>query len=111
GEVERFDHVVFACHADQSLRMLADPSRAEREVLSAFPYQRNVAVRQTDASVLPKSRHAWASWNYRVPAQSSRQAGVTYCMNILQHLASRHVFNVTLNGEQDIDPARVLGRF
>ncbi|MDA0832342.1 MAG: FAD-dependent oxidoreductase [Planctomycetota bacterium] len=118
----RFDHVVFACHSDQAMRMLADASPVEREVLSEFPYERNVAVLHTDASILPRRRRAWASWNYRIPhhrklfitdeiKDQPSKVSVTYCMNILQNIRSRHVFNVTLNGEDDIDPSRILGRY
>ena len=112
--VQRFDHVVFGCHSDQALRMLADPSPTERAVLSEFPYGRNIAVLHTDPRILPKQKRAWASWNYRLagrPADfTSQSASVTYCMNILQHLQSRHVFNVTLNDHELIDPAKVLRR-
>lgn len=112
---EPFDHVIMACHSDQALRLLANPTPTERDVLSEFPYGRNVAVLHTDHRVLPTRKRAWASWNYHVtghPADaSSRSATVTYCMNILQHLPSRHVFNVTLNSDEMIDPAKVLGRF
>lgn len=114
GAAERFDHVVFGCHSDQALRMLADPSPDERAVLSEFPYGRNVAVLHTDPRVLPKRRRTWASWNYHLPGRpedvTSHSASVTYCMNILQHLRSRHVFNVTLNGDEQIDPEKVLRR-
>ena len=106
-----FDHVVFACHSDQALRILADPTPVERELLSAFPYQRNVAVLHTETSMLPRRRSAWASWNYRLPRENSSHATVTYCMNILQNIRSRHIFNVTLNSPEPIDPAKVLGRF
>jgi predicted NAD/FAD-binding protein len=109
--MERFDHVIFACHADQALRMLDDPTRAERELLSAFRYERSTALLHVDASILPKNRQAWASWNYRMTADCSRRATVTYCMNILQHLRSQHVFNVTLNGEGLINARKVLGRY
>ena len=109
-----FDHVVFACHSDQALRMLADPTPTERAVLSEFPYGRNIAVLHTDRQVLPKHRRAWASWNYHLsgrPADSATQsASVTYQMNLLQHILSRHVFNVTLNSDEQIDPAKVLRR-
>lgn len=111
GEPLRFDHVVFACHADQALRMLSDSTPVERELLGAFPYERNTAVLHTDVSVLPRRRRAWASWNYHLPAEPASRATITYCMNILQRLESRHVFNVTLNSDERIDPARVLGRF
>jgi uncharacterized protein len=109
--LERFDHVIFACHADQALRMLDDPTRAEREVLGAFRYEPSTALLHVDTSILPRNRGAWASWNYRVPADGSRRASVTYCMNLLQHLRSQHVFHVTLNGEALIDPRKVLGRY
>jgi predicted NAD/FAD-binding protein len=108
---ERFDHAVLACHSDQALRMLADPSAAETEVLGAIPYQANSAVLHTDLSLLPKNRRAWASWNYLVNEGESDSATVTYNMNILQHIRSRHVFCVSLNCDDAIDPSKVLGRF
>jgi uncharacterized protein len=110
-----FDHVVFACHSDQALRMLADPTATERAVLSEFPYGRNLAVLHTDPGVLPKRRRAWASWNYLLTSQPSthneQAATVTYQMNMLQNLQSKHVFNVTLNSDDHIDPAKVIQRF
>ncbi|RLS54654.1 MAG: FAD-dependent oxidoreductase [Planctomycetota bacterium] len=112
---ETFDHVVFACHSDQALRMLADPTATEQEVLSEFPYGRNMAVLHTDPGVLPKRRRAWASWNYRLTGQPSKHnehaATVTYQMNMLQNLKSKHVYNVTLNSDDHIDPAKVIQRF
>jgi predicted NAD/FAD-binding protein len=116
GEAELFDHVVLACHADQALRMLSDPTPAETDVLSAFPYERNTAVLHTDVKLLPKRRRAWAAWNYLLldsPSNSPtpQRATVTYCMNILQHLESRHTYCVSLNVDERIDPSKVLGRF
>jgi predicted NAD/FAD-binding protein len=112
-KAEAFDHVIFACHSDQALRILGDDARpAEREVLAAFPYQRNVAVLHTDISLLPRNRRAWASWNYRVSAtESSASANVTYNMNLLQGIRSRHTYCVTLNDETRIAPQHTLGRF
>jgi predicted NAD/FAD-binding protein len=114
GTAERFDHVIFACHSDQALRLLGtDATPVERELLGAFPYSRNIAVLHTDASLLPERRRAWASWNYRVTEgeHGRMPASVTYDMNILQGIRSRHTFCVTLNDETRIDPARVLRRF
>jgi predicted NAD/FAD-binding protein len=106
-----FDHVVFACHADQALRMLgAAATPLERELLSAFPYQSNVAVLHTDRSVLPRSPRAWACWNYHLSAAQPEQATLTYNMNLLQGLTSDEVYCVTLNGEEAIDPRRVIRR-
>ncbi|HEY1064915.1 MAG TPA: FAD-dependent oxidoreductase [Pirellulales bacterium] len=110
--IETFDHVVFACHSDQALRMLgADATPTERELLSAFPYTKNTAVLHTDVSRLPKSRRAWASWNYRLADDPQAPATVTYNMNILQRLKSRHTFCVTLNDDLKIAPSSVLRRF
>jgi predicted NAD/FAD-binding protein len=107
---EAFDRVVFACHSDQALDLLADATPAEHEVLGALPYQPNDAVVHTDTSVLPRARSAWGAWNYRVGDDPAAPAAVTYNMNILQSLDAPETFCVTLNGADAIDPARILGR-
>jgi predicted NAD/FAD-binding protein len=111
GGTETFDHVVIACHSDQALAILADASERERDILGAFPYQRNETVLHWDISVLPRTRRAWAAWNSHLRKEGGDRAAVTYNMQILQRLSSRHVFYVTLNEEADLDPAKVLGRF
>lgn len=112
---ERFDHVIFACHSNQAQRILKTPTVAEREVLPLFTWERNLAVLHTDERVLPRRRRAWASWNYLLAPDlqnpGARPVCVTYQMNILQHIRSRQVLNVTLNGEELIDPSMVLARF
>jgi predicted NAD/FAD-binding protein len=109
---ESFDHVIFACHSDQALQILGDAAtKQEREILSAFPYERNVALLHTDVSLLPRARRAWASWNYRLHGDDSRPASVTYNMNILQGIRSRQTLCVTLNDESRIAPRQVLRRF
>ena len=109
---ERFDQLVLACHADQALGLLDDPSYAEREVLSALPYADNEVVLHTDTRLLPRRRRAWASWNYRLDGRGDAdRVSVTYDMNILQRLSAPHTFCVTLNDADSIDPAKVLGRF
>lgn len=107
---ERFDDVIFACHSDQALRMLADPSDAERDVLGAFPYQANEAILHTDTSVLPRARRAWGSWNYHVHAEDPDRVAVTYNMNMLQGLTSDEVYLVTLNHDHGIEPSRIIRR-
>ncbi|TCT25743.1 NAD(P)/FAD-dependent oxidoreductase [Thermomonas haemolytica] len=105
---ERFDHVVLACHSDQSLALLADASADERDILGAIPYQRNEVVLHTDARLLPVNRKAWAAWNAYVPAAPDAPCTVSYCMNLLQGLQSPEPFVVTLNRSEAIDPAKVL---
>ena len=108
---ERFEHAVFACHSDQALRILGHSATpVERAVLSAFPYQRNSALLHTDESMLPRSRRAWASWNYRVTDDDSQPASVTYDMTRLQRLPTGRRYLVTLNADAAVDPARVLKR-
>ncbi|MCR9105977.1 MAG: FAD-dependent oxidoreductase [Gammaproteobacteria bacterium] len=110
GAALRFDQVVIATHSDQALRMLADPSAAEHQVLGAIPYQKNDVVLHTDAKVLPKNRKTWSSWNYTL-AGDNKPAKVTYNMNILQGINARETFCVTLNNSAAINPHKVLGRF
>jgi len=111
GAAERFDQVVLACHSDQALRLLDEPSELERELLSAFPYQRNETVLHTDESLLPKRRRAWGSWNYRIRSDSSDAVAITYNMNMLQSISSRAQYCVTLNETDRIDPSKVIRRF
>jgi predicted NAD/FAD-binding protein len=108
---EVFDHVVFATHADQTLSLLTDATRQERDVLRAFPYQQNEVVLHTDASLLPRRRRAWASWNYFIPAGRGRPAAVTYDVNRLQNLDAPGPIGVTLNRSYAVDPRTVLSRF
>jgi predicted NAD/FAD-binding protein len=109
-EAERFDAVVMALHSDQALALLTEPTPSESEILGALPYEANDILLHTDASVLPKNRRAWASWNYRLGEAAQQPATVTYNMNILQGLRSREVFCVTLNQRQAVDPRRILRR-
>jgi predicted NAD/FAD-binding protein len=109
-EAESFDHVFLACHSDQALALLNDPTPLEREVLGAFPYQENEAVLHTDTSLLPKRRRAWAAWNYHVSPVSGERVTLTYNMNILQSLAARETLCVTLNSRDEIDSAKILKR-
>ncbi len=104
-----FDHVVFACHSDQAVRMLGTcATKSESEILAAFPYQRNSAVLHTDTSVLPRSRRAWASWNYRLAGTGDDAATVTYDMTRLQRLPTNQRFLVTLNSDEAIDSTKIL---
>jgi predicted NAD/FAD-binding protein len=110
---ERFDHVVLACHADQALSLLADPSEDERRLLSAFPYQANDTVLHFDERLLPRCRRAWAAWNYHLGAEvgAGERVAVSYDLNRLQGVPTRHRLLVSLNRTEAIRPERVLRRF
>lgn len=117
-----FDEVIFACHSDQALALLADATEDENAVLSSIPYSRNEVVLHTDTSLLPKRKLAWASWNYLLGDKAvnnsdtssdsaSRPACVTYNMNILQGIESASTFCVTLNQTDSIDASKVIQKF
>jgi len=107
---ERFDAVVCAAHADQTLAMLPDADDMEREILAAFPYQRNDAVLHTDTAVLPRRRRAWASWNYLLSPDPEAPATVTYDLSRLQRVDSPEPILLTLNATDRINPAKVIQR-
>lgn len=112
GETFSFDHVIFGCHSDQALALLGDQATpAEREILSAFPYQKNIAKLHTQSDVLPVRKQAWASWNYFNPTGPSESATVTYNMNLLQSLSCKTVFCVTLNDGNRIRDENVIRTF
>lgn len=108
GLAERFDHVILACHADQALALLADPSPEERSALGAVRFQDNRAVLHADPVVMPHRRACWSSWIYRADERQAEQAvGVTYWMNRLQSLPETDPLFVSLNPGAAIDPARI----
>jgi uncharacterized protein len=106
--IERFDEVVIACHADDALALLEDPSEREREILGCFPYQRNEAVLHTDASLLPRRRQARQAWNYHLFAMPRPATTVTYYLNHLQRLRAPEDFCVSLNMTDRIDPRAII---
>jgi predicted NAD/FAD-binding protein len=111
GSKQIFDHVILACHSDQALKLLNDPSPEEQEILSAIPYQENEVVLHTDTALLPKNRKTWSSWNYHLTGDTDKPAAVTYNMNILQGFDCRETVCVTLNHSDKINPSKILGEY
>ncbi len=112
GEVRTFDHAILACHADDALRLLADPTPSESQILGAFAFQPNVATLHTDATVMPRTRLAWSSWNYEIArsAMGRTSTATHYWMNSLQGVSDRENYFVTINRPESIDPNKVLRR-
>ncbi len=111
---EVFDAVVLACHSDESLALLADPTPDEAAVLGAVRYHPNRAVLHTDASVLPSRRLAWAAWNYERAANGAReQAAVClhYLINRLQPLPFAQPVVVSLNPTREPAAGSVIGDY
>ena len=98
GAAARFDHVILACHSDQALQLLANPTDAERSVLGALRYAPNTVYLHRDPRLMPKRRSVWSSWNYlSTPQDSARAVSVSYWMNNLQGIDNRYPLFVTLN--------------
>ena len=114
GGAEDFDGVVLACHANQALSLLAQPTPQEQALLGAIRYHPNKAVLHTDTSVMPKKKLAWAAWNYEratdLGLESSRVC-LHYWINRLQPLPFSQDVVVSLNPVRAIDPSKVLGEY
>ncbi|MEV8127390.1 FAD-dependent oxidoreductase [Streptomyces sp. NPDC085944] len=112
GTTDTYDDLVIAVHPDQALKLLADPTPDEKEVLGAFRYSRNATLLHTDTALLPRSRGARSSWNYLLPScdAGADRVRVSYDMNRLQRLDAVDTYVVTLGGEDRVDPGRVLAR-
>ena len=106
-EEKHFDKVVFACHSDQTLRLLEDASHDEINILGDIQYLKNTATIHTDINILPNREKAWSSWNY-LSTKKSNKVILTYNMNILQSLKSKDVFCVTINDPGLINNNKII---
>jgi predicted NAD/FAD-binding protein len=108
---ERYDHVVLACHSDQSLAVLSDADAAEREILEAVKYQPNRAVLHTDTTLMPTLRSVWSSWNYMSDGGQEPNVSVTYLLNKLQPLPFGTPVLLTLNPITEPHKDKVIAEF
>jgi predicted NAD/FAD-binding protein len=112
GETLQFDKVLIATHADQALSMLQDASPRERKLLAPFQYQKNRATLHTDATVMPKLKKVWSSWNYRSEILNGRQAASChYWMNNLQGISGKNNYFVSINDTGLIRGDRIIREF
>lgn len=113
GSRESYDHVALACHADEALQLLSEPTAEEQSVLGNIRYQSNRAVLHTDTNLLPRRKAAWASWNYLGTGKDRRDQllCVTYLMNRLQDLPTEMPVMVTLNPCREIAPEKIIDTF
>ncbi|MFZ4620553.1 MAG: NAD(P)/FAD-dependent oxidoreductase [Bacteroidota bacterium] len=111
GERAVYDKVIFASHADETLSMIAQPTPLEQRLLSQFKYQENIAVLHTDEKLMPRTKLAWSSWNYRLDGgKNGLSPSTVYWMNSLQQVSKKKNYFVNINGEELIDPQKVLKR-
>ena len=105
---EIFDYIFFACHSDEALKLIIDPSTQEKEVISSIPYSKNEVTLHTDESIMPNNKLTWAAWNYNIDSTNDMPIALTYNMNILQNLKTQQTILVTLNDNGNINPEKVL---
>jgi len=110
--VHLFDHAVLACHPDQALAMLAQPTLDETRLLGSFDYLDSTAILHTDGSVLPRAARARASWNYRMAhcRAEPQRVRISYDIGRLQRVEDDVDYVVTLNDDDAVDPGSVLAR-
>lgn len=110
GSTEEYDKVIFASHADETLKMLINPTSDEQRILSKFKYQQNIATVHTDESIMPKTKATWSSWNYRIEQRNGIFLPTTiYWMNRLQGVSNNKNYFVSINAiEESIDKNKVI---
>jgi len=110
GNVETYDQVVMACHADEALAMIDNPTNNEQDILSGFQYQDNHIIVHSDESFMPTTKKCWASWVYLSEGQEDKKDSVslTYWMNNLQDLDRDHSIFVTLNPGRRPDEKTIM---
>jgi len=113
GQFINAEHVVFGCHADETLALLGEnATEDEQALLSCFRYQENTAWLHTDQRLMPERRKVWSSWNYLADYRlAGRPVSVTYWMNILQNLPDgAKDYLVSLNPLSEPDQDKVIKR-
>lgn len=117
GSRAQFDDVVLACHSDQALKLLDQPSPGERKLLSAIPYQSNRVLLHRDPALMPRRRRIWSSWNYlsdvstSAAGEAEQAVSVTYWMNSLQRLPTRNDYFVSLNPSREPKAEHVVAEY
>lgn len=110
GSAHEFDKIIFASHADQTLKMLKQPTPDQQRLLSVFKYQYNKATVHTDDEIMPANKRTWSSWNYRIEEKNGTQIPSTiYWMNKLQGIVSNKNYFVSINAiPGSIDRNKIL---
>lgn len=110
GLTEKFDKVVLACHSDEAYQMLESPTSLEAEILPHFKYEKNIATIHTDTTVMPKNRMCWSSWNFAYKPQPDGRLtpSTIYYMNQLQGVSEKNDYFVSINGQDDIAPEKII---
>ena len=108
NEYFEYDHVIFATHADTTLKLISDPTENEKKILANFQYKKNIAYLHSDSFFMPKNKKVWASWNAILDKQNLNKYCVTYWLNNLQNLKTQKNYFLTLNPIVNIDKNKII---
>ena len=103
-----YDHVVFATHANDTLRLIKNPTENEKKILKNFKYKKNIAYLHNDDFLMPRNKKAWSSWNSILDKSDTSKCCVTYWLNKLQNLKTKKNYFLTLNPIVDIDNKKII---
>lgn len=112
GDAAEFDQVIFACHPDQAMKLLENPTKEEQKIIGDFTYQPNSIVVHSDESFMPRDKTSWASWIYLSEGRADEKpvVSLSYWMNNLQNFETERPLLVTLNPERQPDETLVHDR-
>jgi predicted NAD/FAD-binding protein len=95
-----YDKIVFATHADDTLKLLDTPSEKEIKILSLCKYENNYIHVHQDKTLMPTNKKIWSAWNVITNKSYKRKICVTYWINKLQNIKSDQPILVTLNANK-----------
>jgi predicted NAD/FAD-binding protein len=109
GQTQTFDKVIFACHADEALKIIGSPSSEQQRLLEPFSYQENIATVHTDESLMPSTRKAWSSWNYRIDGtEGAPKPSTIYWMNRLQGVSDKKNYFVSIGDPEPVAKEKII---
>ena len=96
GKDKAFDHVIYAIHPERILEIKSNFDQKELKVLKLFKTSSNKAFLHNDASLMPKNKKNWSSWNV-FSSKNEKKISITYWMNKLQNIDNQYPLFVSLN--------------
>ena len=103
-----YDKVILATHANETIKLIENPTKDENEILTKFKYKKNTAIIHTDSNIMPKNKHAWSAWNSNIDTNNLNNSSITYWLNLLQNLKVKKNIFLTLNPFIKIDEKKIL---
>ncbi len=107
ADPEIFDEVIFACHSDQAINLLSDPTPDEVATIGQIRYRPNEVVLHFDERQMPVRRNCWSSWIYKGSSDDHANNAFTYWMNLLQDIPKDTPIFVTLNPQTPIAEEKI----